>query len=139
MTKEEFFLQIKACLAGKGIGVAIDIGTGSISFRGPEAQSERARVEMEGCARAIDPSRLEPARSPTPAQYHAWYAFVVEEAACLREAGYPVGAAPPEQVFVDSGGAWDPLTALFGAGGQIPEPVRRACEHVPSRPGFFDW
>lgn len=138
-TKEQFFLGVKACLAAQGFTVALDLGQNSITFQGPDAQIQQEAAAQTKCAQTVDPARVSVHSKPSEPQLKALYVFRVDTAACLRDAGYPVPDAPPEQVFIDSGGDWDPLTPLHDAGIRPKPEDRVRCEGVPSRPAFLNW
>lgn len=47
---------------------------------------------------------------------------------------------PPEQVFVDSGGAWDPTVQTQEASGRpVSIEDQQRCEQLEERPAFMDW
>jgi hypothetical protein len=140
-TRAEYFLAVKACLQDRGFAVEIDVDQGAIITN--ESTDERAReaaAATKECQKAIDPKRLEPPPKPDVDELRAWYAYVVAQVQCYRAAGYAVPDPPPEQVFIDSGGLWDPAGKLLETTGQAipPDPVHR-CQAVPERPSFFDW
>ncbi len=88
---------------------------------------------------SIDPLRLAPPPKLTEAQLIAWYAYRVREAQCLRDAGYAVGDAPPQRVFIDTNGEWDPFAVLADAGTPAPQDAESTCEGVDGRPAFLGW
>jgi hypothetical protein len=139
-TREAWLLGIKVCLAAQGIDVTVDLADGSILFLGPDAQVTQTSVEEKKCARSVDPTRYAVnLPKPSTAQLQAMYAFMVDKGTCLRDAGYPVTAAPPEQVFIDSSGYWDPEASLPQEGVHPSKADRLRCGHLPSRPTFLDW
>lgn len=140
-TREEFFLGVKACLEDKGFAVDLDIPEGGITTH--ETTDEGARnsaVAIHECEIAMDPRRLLPPPRPSDEQMQAWYGYAVAQLACLRAAGYATPDPPPEQVFIDSGGDWDPTKATMDFGGTtVKFEDQRRCEQIKERPDFFDW
>jgi hypothetical protein len=137
-TKEAWFLGIKACVAAAGFDVMLDLAEGSIAFHGTDAQVAQVSGLEKERARSVDPTRAVEF-VPSTAQWQAMYRFKIDEGACLRDAGYPVPAAPPEQVFIDARGSWDPLGPLSDAGIHPSAADRLRCDHIPSRPAYLDW
>lgn len=138
-TPGEFAVQLKACLADRGFDVDIDPYDFHLSGNvGSEARVKELQVSVRECRDTIDPSRNDPPPPLTEAQVRALYHYYVAQAACLVAAGYPASSAPPEQVFVDSGGQWDPHMGPEEPL-DIPETVTRTCDQVEGRPNFLDW
>jgi hypothetical protein len=139
-TVEDFFLRTKACVEEAGYPVEMDIEEQSFEFSlGSDELARQADVELKRCMREIDPRRLLPPPPLTADQLGSWYTYLKAQVACLSDAGYPVGSPPPEQVFIDSEGDWDPYQDMIEAGITVrPEHVQQ-CQQVDERPAFFDW
>ena len=138
-TAEEYALQLKACLVDKGFSVEIDPYDQHLTFKlGNEASQNDLQPAVTACRAGLDPSRNEPPPPLSEDQLRALYRFRVAQGQCMTDAGYPTGAAPPEQVFVDAGGQWDPRMGPTEPL-DIPQSVTRACEQIPGRPYFLDW
>ncbi len=135
-TRDQFFLGVKACLAAQGIEVTVDPAKYLIAYNGTDPQYQDAERK---CSESVDAARVSVHFQPSEAQLKALYAFMVDKATCLRDAGYPVPAAPPERVFIDSGGEWDPLAPLAEAQIHPSGSNSQRCDRVPSRPAFLDW
>lgn len=139
-TIEEFFLQTKTCVEEQGFPVTIDIEERSFSFDlGTDARARQAREALRECQQEIDPRRLEPPAPLTDEQFASWYDYVLSQTACLRDAGYPVGDPPPEQVFIDSEAEWDPYEELALRGAPPSQEDLERCRAVEERPAFLDW
>lgn len=137
-TPEEYALRLKGCLGDRGFNVEIDPYDYHLSGNvGSEGRVNELQVAASECRAAIDPTRNEPPPPPTEEQLRALYRYYVAQADCLVAAGYPAASAPPEQVYVDNGGQWDPRLGLEDV--DIPQTVTRACEEVEGRPTFLDW
>ncbi len=133
-------LRTKACLEDAGFTVELDPEDNSLLFTfGDQREQERATAAVRECQAAIDPARLEPVSPRSEEQLRAWYVYVVAQVDCLLAAGYPVPSPPPEAVFVDSQGDWDPYFELIQAGAPASQADYRKCEQVDGRPGFLDW
>jgi len=139
-TLEEFMLRTKACLEDRGLSVEVNSEDNSLLFNfGSQREQELAMTAVPECQAEIDPARLEPVPPRSAEQLGAWYAYVKAQVDCLADAGYPVPSPPPEAVFIDSQGDWDPYYELVQAGAPPSRDDRRKCEQVPGRPPFLDW
>lgn len=140
-TRAEYFLAVKACLQDLGYAVEIDIADGAIYTN--EATDDLTRAAAAAtleCEKGIDPKRLEPPPRPGPDELHAWYIYVVAQVRCYRDAGYPAPDPPPEQVFIDQGGYWEPAGKTVELTGKAVSPAdARRCQQIPEKPAFFDW
>ncbi len=139
LSRQDYLVRVKGCLADRGFVVTIDVAEGSIQFDGSSPAQAEFNVALDACMLAMDPTRVEAIPSPHPEQFHAWYLYLVDKAACLKAAGVQPAEVPPETVFIESGGAWDPLNDIYQSGGSISEGIRTRCERLPSRPAFLDW
>lgn len=139
LSRDEFLLQMKGCLEDHGFSVTLtEDGGMSFGELGSRERLDEAVAARNACAEALDPERLNPPPPLTEPQLAALYDYVVAENGCLRELGYAVGEPPPEQVFVDTTGAWDPFSYLAEQGTPpTTEDVIR-CRAVPDRPSFLD-
>ncbi|CAN5536974.1 hypothetical protein BH23CHL10_BH23CHL10_13700 [soil metagenome] len=134
------FLQlVRACIEEHGFDVVLgeDEGFNFPNLRSEEQQRE-AREVSRACVAEVDPARLEPVPPLTAQQLGEMYRYALAQAECMRAAGYPVGEAPPERVFIDTDGAWDPYIDLVEQGNAPhPEDVVR-CQSVDAKPEFLD-
>jgi hypothetical protein len=138
-TAEEYALQLKACLVDKGIAVDIDPYDQHLMFKlGTDASEVDLHSAVTACRAGLDPSRNEPPPPLSEDQLRALYHYRVAQGQCMTDAGYPTQSAPPEQVFVDAGGQWDPRMGPTEPL-DIPQSVTRACEQIEGRPNFLDW
>ena len=138
-TAEEYGLQLKACLTDKGFNVELDPYDFSLRFKlGTDGSTEDLQATVTSCRTGLDPSRLKPPPPISEEQLRELYRYRVAQANCLIAAGYPASSAPPEQVFVDGGGQWDPRMGPKEPL-DIPEGVTRSCEQIDGRPNFLDW
>lgn len=132
---EDYQLSMKACAAERGLEVTIE-DDGSLSAVG---DAGRVHDLMDACELAVDPGRAKGFKA-THDQMRALYSYRVALAACLESSGYPAVTVPPEQVFVDSEGAWDPVGDLAGLGRYVtPSDLTRCGENTPGRPAWIDW
>lgn len=140
-TREEFLLATKACVEAKGFPVTLDVADGRFSFSlGSDERARQAKVALSDCEAEVDPARSEPAPALTDTQLRAWYAYRLLQVKCLRDAGYPPPEAPPEQVFVDTAGKWDPFEALIQAGTMPSQADMLRCQQLTEgRPNFLTW
>jgi hypothetical protein len=139
-TFEEFMLRTKACVEDKGFSVDLDPNDYSLLFTfGDQREQELVMAAVRECQAAIDPARLEPIPPRSVEQLRAWYTYVVAQVDCLAAKGYSVPSPPPEAVFIDSQGGWDPYYELLQAGTPATPADRRVCEQVDGRPAFLDW
>jgi hypothetical protein len=139
-TREEFLIRVKACVEEKGFKIEIDAA--QFGFRGEQGSDERAvqaAKAIKDCGKLVDPKRLEPPPPLSEAQLRAWYAYMVARANCLMEAGYDVGSVPPEQVFIDMAGRWDPFQALIDAETPAGLADVTRCQDAGPHPGFLGW
>lgn len=135
-TPEEYAIELKGCLADRGFDVEVDPYDFHLSGNvGSEGRFKELQTVVGECRDGIDPSRNNPPPPLSEDQLRALYLYYVAQADCLMAAGYPAASAPPEQVFVDSGGQWGPRSGDV----DIPQTVTRACEEVEGRPNFLDW
>lgn len=140
-TREEFLLRAKACVEDKGFPVTLDLADAGFKFSlGTNERARQANAALRECMIDIDPLRLG-APPPIPAdQLRAWYEYRLRQADCLRDAGYPPPETPPEQVFVDTAGSWDPFQALLDAGMSPSQDDMARCQQlIDGRPGFLNW
>lgn len=138
-TPEEYGLQLKACLTDGGFNVELDPYDFSLKFNlGSDRPLEELQAAMTECRTGLDPSRNEPPPPLSEGQLRELYRYHVAQANCLIAAGYPASSAPPEQVFVDAGGQWDPRMGPEEPL-DIPQAVDRSCEQIDDRPNFLDW
>lgn len=140
-TREEFLLRVKACIEEKGFPVTLDLADGGFLFPplGTDDRVQLAKVAMKECMVTIDPSRLKPPPPVSEKQLRTWYGYRLRQVDCLREAGYPPPVAPPEQVFVDTEGDWDPFEALLDAGSPASQTDMSRCQHIEGGPNFLNW
>ncbi len=140
-TRAEYLLAVKACLEDGGFAVEIDVADGAIyTNEGTDERAQEAAAATRECERTIDPKRLKPPPRLGPDELRDWYIYVVAQVRCLRAAGYATPDPPPEQVFIDGGGFWDPAGKTMEAGGGAVTPdVERRCTQIPERPAFMDW
>lgn len=139
-TREEFFLRVKACVVERGFPVEIDtVNWGFMGDYGTDERAQEASAAIRECVRAIDPKRLEPPPPPSDEQLSAWYVYQVARASCLQGLGYDVGSIPPEQVFIDTVGGWDPVQALIASGTPARNEDAARCNEAGDRPTFLDW
>lgn len=137
-TPEEYAIRLKACLEDRGFTVDVNPYDHSLSFSfGDSRESALVMAAVPECRASIDPSRSDPVPPRSAEQLRALYAYYVAQVDCLVAAGYPGSSAPPEQVFVDAGGGWDPRMGTEDV--DIPQAVARRCEQVEGRPAFLDW
>jgi hypothetical protein len=138
-TPEEYALQLKACLADHGIEAELDPYDFSFKFKlGNDGQVENLQATFTECRAGLDPSRNNPPPPLSEDQLRALYQYRVAQADCLIAAGYAAASAPPEQVFIDGGGEWDPRMGPEGPF-DTPQAVNRSCEQIDARPNFLDW
>ncbi len=139
-TQVDFLLRTKACVEDRGYPVTLDLRQAGFEFAlGDDTRAKEAGQALRDCMASIDPARLGPPPKLTEAQLVAWYAYRVHEAACLRAAGYAVEDAPPQRVFIDTNGDWDPFAWLAGKGMAVPLEAQISCEGVEGRPAFLGW
>lgn len=139
-TREEFLLRVKACIEEKGFPVTLDLADGGFKFSlGTDDRVQQAKVAMRECIDTIDPSRLKPPPPVSEKELRAWYGYRLRQVDCLGDAGYPPLVAPPEQVFVDSKGDWDPFQALADAGSPASQADMALCQHLEGGPNFLNW
>ncbi len=137
-TPQEYALQLRACLEDKGFSVEVDPYDFHLQFQlGSDSRTAELQATVTECRAGLDPSRNDPPPPLTEEQLRALYRYRLAQADCLVAAGYPTAPAPPEQVFVDTGGQWDARVGLEDAA--IPQGVSRGCEQIQGRPNFLDW
>lgn len=120
--------------------MTLDLGEASLLFSGGgEGDARAANAALRECIASVDPARLQPPPALTSEQLQAWYAYRIGQVDCLRGAGYSVPEAPPEQVFIDTAGAWDPFEALFQAGVKANQADVALCQQLNGKPGFLTW
>lgn len=133
-------LQVRACVEGKGYPVTLDLADSKFSFSlGSDERAKQANVALRECVDTIDPSRLKPPPPVSEKELRAWYGYRLRQVDCLGDAGYPPLVAPPEQVFVDSKGDWDPFQALTDAGSPASQADMALCQHLEGGPNFLNW
>ncbi len=134
-------MATKACVEAKGFPVTLDVADGRFSFSlGSDERAKQAKVALSECEAEVDPARSGPTPALTDAQLRAWYAYRLLQVKCLRDAKYPPPEAPPEQVFVDTAGKWDPFEALIQAGTMPSEADMLRCQQLTDgRPNFLTW
>ena len=139
LSRDEFLLQMKSCLEDHGFSVTLT-EDGGISFGelGSRERLDAALAARSACVKAVDPARLEPPPALSESQLTALYEYVVAENGCLRDLGYAVGEPPPEQVFIDTTGGWDPFGYLAEQGTPPATDDVLRCRAVPNRPSFLD-
>jgi hypothetical protein len=120
--------------------MTLDVAEAKFSFSGGGAtDAGGASAALHDCIASIDPARLQPPPALTREQLDAWYAFRLRQAECLRSAGYAVPDPPPQQVFDDTDGEWDPFDALLGTGVTPAESDAGRCQHLAGQPEFLSW
>jgi len=140
-TRDEFMIRTKACIEAKGFPVTMDLAEASFRFNlGSDERAQQAKVALRECQQEVDPSRFQPPPPLSAEQLSQLYRYRLRQGDCLREAGYDVPAAPPEQVYVDTEGNWDPFQALLDAGTPASQVDTMRCQQLrEGRPAFMDW
>lgn len=139
-TQEEFLLQARACVEARGYSMTLDLAEAKFSFvGGSDADFRAASAALHDCVASIDPARLRPPPALTAEQLEAWYIYRLKQAKCLESAGYAVPEAPPQQVFEDTAGEWDPFDALLHTGVTPAQSDVSHCQHLAGQPEFLDW
>lgn len=138
-SRVEFLLLVKACIEDRGFSVVLrDDGGFDFGELGSRERLEAARAASRECIGEVDPARLEPPPPLTAAQLSAMYAYAVAQTECMRSAGYLVRDPPPKEVFIDTGGQWDPYVDLAQQDlPPLPEDVVR-CQNIAEKPPFLD-
>jgi len=134
LSLDDYLLRMKMCMAERGFDVTIE-DDGSLSGNG---DPNDVREAIDACQVAVDPLRAEGFKA-TPEQLRALYRYRVSLAGCLQSAGYAAVSAPPEQVFVDSEGAWDPVGDIAATGRPATPSDLKRCEQTPDRPAWIGW
>lgn len=97
------------------------------SINQPYAPGRETRMGLDaGC---LDEVGEPPAAPPLTEQFlRGWYMLLVEQAECLRAAGYHVSEPPGIQEYVEnySGDSWYPLVDILNSAGDISE-AEGAC------------
>lgn len=139
-TQEAFLLATAACVEDKGYPVEVDLRQAGFKFNlGDDARVPAAREALNACMRDIDPRRLEPPPKLTREQLVAWYQYKLRIVECLTAAGQVVPEPPPEAVFVDSEGEWDPFGSIVDSGQPLSPDLQAKCEQVDGAPAFLNW
>jgi len=140
-TRDEFMIRTKACIEAKGFPVTMDLADSSFLFNlGSDERAQQAKLALRECREEVDPARLQPPPPLSTEQLRQMYQYRLRQSDCLGEAGYDVPAAPPEQVYVDTEGYWDPFQALLDAGTPASQADTMRCQQLrDGRPAFMDW
>lgn len=140
-TRAEFFLAMKVCMEERGFLVTVDVAYGAIyTHETTDQRAREATAALNECGASIDSRRQQPPPKATEAELRLWYGYVLAQLRCLQAAGYTTPEAPPEQVFIDSGGYWDPTAKTQEASGRtVSINDQRRCEQIQERPAFMDW
>ncbi len=120
--------------------MTLDLEEAGFSFSGGSGEDARAaNAALRDCIAQIDPARLQPPPALASEQLVSWYAYRVRQADCLRSAGYGVPDPPPQQVFADTAGAWDPFDALLRSGINVAPADFLRCQRLEGEPPFLSW
>lgn len=139
-TRDQFLLATKACLEDRGFSVDLDMAQGGFKFSlGDDSRAADAKSALKGCVAQVDPRRAEPPPRLSRDQLIAWYAYKRRIADCLAGAGVAIPDPPPEAVFIDTNGAWDPFGSVLDAGGVVAPGLQTRCQHVEGAPAFLGW
>lgn len=136
-------VAVKGCLHGMGYDWEFQLSEGGFQVSGGsglgagEDQLARESQAMNSCMTAVDPARLAP---PTlsEVQLRSLYEYALSQTLCMRDAGYPVADPPPFEVYVDTGGHWEPYDYLVQEGISFAHEDLVRCRAVEERPAFLD-
>lgn len=137
-TKEEFLLLVLDCVRGRGYDVEFDLEDERFSGDFGDRAASRAFGQALGeCLEEVDPARADPPPL-TDDQYRELYAYTAGQVECLRQRDYPAGDPPPEQVWVDSQGEWNPYVDLVERNIAVDDEDRVHCQNAVEEPRFYE-
>lgn len=138
-SRDEFLLLVRECIEDHGFAVTLGPDGGfNFAELSSREQLDEARGVSRACVEEVDPARLDPLPPLSGAQLIEMHDYALAQAECLREAGYPVGPAPPLQVYVDTEGAWDPYVDLAERGMPPDAEDVVACQDIEEQPKFLE-
>lgn len=138
MGADEFYALVKACIERRGFAATVNAEERYVEFRyDDQAQLAKAQEAMHACFDEVDPTFNQPPPAFSDAQLGELYPYVVAQAGCLAEAGYPALDAPSFDFFAEElRGFWDPAGELAEAGVPLDYADVTACR-AAGRPAWL--